>query len=387
MSEKREIVINRNKFFRKREIILRRREKQLAALRDLRGTGCTNSCRDLLVLAAYSTFVPLYGKEKAHAMAEEFNASFSDPLPAWELSGILYRTDCKEKVDKRGYYDFRSGTLVSFLHVTLEEAAAVGLMSKRDLAKAETAARRQTKADRVRELLTAEDRLTYREIAETMTAEGIRISERTVRRLAKDLGLTRYRKAAEETAGTETAKNCTRSYSKANNTECISSLPAGSETPNTGDEKKKQPGIRRCRLRDERFDVIRGCEEFKIADPAVVRLLEVAFFDAGNLRRDSFLVNGRTVPTAEIRAAFDSMTYKQIFTLARRMEAVKTVYTAGKPFFYVLQAVWKTVHPEDAAKTGDDRIRAAKRGESLSRHTDYNALVLAELLEDLERIS
>lgn len=386
-------------FSRKRNLILRRRAKQLEALRDLRGEKCTDACRDLLILAAYSSFVPVFGKDKARALTVEFNAAFSDPLPSWELEGILYRTECKERLDRRGYYAFRAETLARFLHVTNEEAAAVGLLSKKALARAEAGARREAKENRVRELLTSEERLTYREISERMTAEGIRICEKTVQNIARKLGLSRYRKDRSEepaavaeicegTAAGKTAKNCQKSFSESNIPSFSISLKA-SENENKRITEEKHPGRQGKPFRDVRFEIISEFEEFRGADPAVLGILRDAFSQARRLKRGTFLVNGREVPTAEIMAAFDGMTYKAIFVLACHLQEARTIYTAEKPFFYVLQSVWNCRHEEDAAvcrertseryRTDRHRRAEAKAGHSSDRHTDYDALVFEEL--------
>lgn len=118
------------------------------------------------------------------------------------------------------------------------------------------------------------------------------------------------------------------------------------------------------KFKDERFEIIGQTEEYqKRIDPEVFRTVKTVFMQVSRLKRDTLFVEGKKVPTKEIIQAFENLTYKDIVILCERMEHKGTLQRAVKPFFYVVQTVWKYSHA-DAAKAQEERIRKEKAEQS-----------------------
>ena len=91
----------------------------------------------------------------------------------------------------------------------------------------------------------------------------------------------------------------------------------------------------------------------------------------GRLKRDYFWIEKQKVQTSDIKQCFDSLTYKDVVIICERMAHQGTIQDATKPFYYVLQVVWKYRHPE-AAEAQADRIKeekSANRFDNFESHT------------------
>lgn len=101
---------------------------------------------------------------------------------------------------------------------------------------------------------------------------------------------------------------------------------------------------------DVRFEVIDATEEYqRRLNPDVLHQVKVAFMQVERLKREYLSIEGREVSTEEIKSCFRSMSYKDIVVICERMGRKGTILHAKKPFFYVVQCVWKYKHPDDAA--------------------------------------
>lgn len=207
---------------------LQNRIEQLKMLQRIRKDACTNRCREQLLFIAYSALVQV---DRVHAVERlhQMNAEFTQPLDKKELVHIIEETDS----DQKGFYKLPDEYVVRTLDLTEEEITALGFGSgwRRTAAKRETAKRRNEIRNQVVRLLGQADRLTYDEIAEL-----VGISRRTVCTIAKEAGISRYKKnvpdpevsnSAEETAElskkmeqTENANFCIESV-------CVDSVRVG----------------------------------------------------------------------------------------------------------------------------------------------------------------
>lgn len=165
---------------------LQNRIEQLQMLQRIRKDDCTNRCREQLLFIAYSALVQT-DKEHAVERLHEINAEFTQPLDRKEVVHIVKETDA----DQKGYYKLPDEYVVRTLDLTEEEIAALGFGSgwRRTAAKRETAKRRNKIRNQVVKLLGQVDRLSYNEIAEL-----VGISRRTVCTIAKEAGISRYKK-------------------------------------------------------------------------------------------------------------------------------------------------------------------------------------------------
>lgn len=176
------------------------RLEQLEKLQEMRGEGCTDSCREQLLFIAYSALKQL-DPANAALRLQKMNRRFVDPLPQAELDHIIQETDQSVGIDHRGYYKLSNAYVVDMLALTGEEIKELGIGQGLRRAADRKAARDKKKETRkkVVELLMQADSLTYAQIAE---ATGQ--SRRTICTIAKAEGLMRYAKAAERKNNVET---------------------------------------------------------------------------------------------------------------------------------------------------------------------------------------
>lgn len=169
------------------------RLEQLEKLQEMRGEDCTDSCREQLLFIAYSALKQL-DLANAALRLQEMNKRFADPLPQAELDHIIQETDQSVGIDHRGFYKLSNAYVVDMLALTDEEIKTLGIGQglKRAADRKAARNRKKEKREKIVELLTQADTLTYEEIAE---AAGV--SRRTVCTVAKNEGLMRYAKAAQ----------------------------------------------------------------------------------------------------------------------------------------------------------------------------------------------
>lgn len=114
------------------------------------------------------------------------------------------------------------------------------------------------------------------------------------------------------------------------------------------------------KYKDERFDIIENTDEYKRRlDPDVLRVVKTACMQVGRLKRDYFWIEKKQVLTQDIQKCFGSLTYKDLVVICERMAHQGTIQGAERPFYYVMQTIWKYKHP-DAAADQADRIKEEK---------------------------
>ena len=115
--------------------------------------------------------------------------------------------------------------------------------------------------------------------------------------------------------------------------------------------------------KDQRFEIIERTDEYKRRlDPAVLRMLKIICMQVKRLQRDFCLVENKKVATADIKECFEQLSYKDLVVICERMAHHETIKTVAKPFFYIVQAVWKYKNPEAAS----DQMNRIKKEKSVS---------------------
>ena len=167
------------------------RVQMLEKLQTMRGSGCDNNCREQMLFILYNTLVPVYGTKEAFARIEEFNAKFTTPLSEKELKNVPNSAAKVTGNDGHvGYYKLTNKYIVTSLGMTKDEIKVIGLGKKRR--DKERQAKREEKMAtlaKIEDLLrnTTSDTMTYAQIAELN-----HVSEITVKRFAKKLGIVRH---------------------------------------------------------------------------------------------------------------------------------------------------------------------------------------------------
>ena len=132
---------------------------------------------------------------------------------------------------------------------------------------------------------------------------------------------------------------------------------------------------------DDRFKILEIYPEYKEQlDPAVVKLVKVTFMQMKRVKREYFMVQGRTISVQDIKKCFESCSYKDIAVICKRIEAKRTIFHADKPFFYVMQSVWNYKHPNFKEKSAE---KAKNCFEHLEQRTDVDFSKLEARLESL----
>lgn len=138
---------------------------------------------------------------------------------------------------------------------------------------------------------------------------------------------------------------------------------------------------------DKRFDIIEDSDEYqRRLDPDVIRMVKTACMQVGRLQRDFFWVEKKKVQTADIKQCFDSLTYKDLAIICERIQHQGMIQTSEKPFFYVLQVVWKYKH-QDAAESQEDRLMENKQSFfdfDTHQYGDLDALARRKALRRLQ---
>ena len=167
------------------------RIQALDKLQKLRGEACVNNCREQMLFILYNTLVPVYGIAEAVARIADFNSKFTTPLSEKELNSIP--NSAKKVVGQdghAGFYKLTNRYIIESLAMTEEEAKIVGIGVRRK--DKERKARREEKQAifaQIEDLLrnTTSDTMTDAQIAELT-----HMSEITVKRFAKKLGIIRH---------------------------------------------------------------------------------------------------------------------------------------------------------------------------------------------------
>ena len=178
---------------------LSQRLDQLRMLQDLRGSACTDSCREQLLFVAYSALAQI-DHDTAAAELQQLNKRFVQPLPVAEVEHIIRETDHSKGYGHSGYYMLSNAYMIDNLALTESEIQTLGIGSgwRRRAERAEARRKKEEKRNQVIGLLTQADRLTYNQIA----AE-VGVSRRTVCNIAKEAGIARYNCVRESEAVVE----------------------------------------------------------------------------------------------------------------------------------------------------------------------------------------
>lgn len=168
------------------------RLEQLEKLQEMRGECCTDSCREQMLFIAYSTLKQIDATSAALRL-QEMNARFADPLPQVELDHIIRETDQSVGNDHMGFYKLPNSYVIDTLGLTDAEIKTLGIGQglKRTADRRAARDKKMKTRNKVVELLSQADSLTYDQIAEETG-----VSRRTICTIAKNEGLMRYAKAA-----------------------------------------------------------------------------------------------------------------------------------------------------------------------------------------------
>lgn len=132
---------------------------------------------------------------------------------------------------------------------------------------------------------------------------------------------------------------------------------------------------------DMRFKVIEGTDEYKKRlDPNVLRMVETVCMQVDRLKRDYFWIERKQIPTSDIKQCFKSLTYKDIVVICERITHQGTIRGAEKPFFYVLQSVWKYRHPDAAADQAQEEKKVTNKFNNFPQRK-YDFDTFGKLLE------
>lgn len=137
-------------------------------------------------------------------------------------------------------------------------------------------------------------------------------------------------------------------------------LPAVDLNTETPEQRDARIDRHLSRYKDQRFDIIGRTEEYvRRLDPTVLKEFKIVCMQVMRLKREFFWIEREKISTAEIKQCFDLLTYKDIVIICERMAHQGTIQEAEKPFFYIVQSVWKYKHP-DAAMAQEERLHADK---------------------------
>lgn len=141
------------------------------------------------------------------------------------------------------------------------------------------------------------------------------------------------------------------------------------------------------KYKDERFDIIEASDEYqRRLDSDVIRMVKTACMQVNRLKRESFWIEKKQVSTRAIKQCFDSLTYKDLAIICERIQHQGMIQTSEKPFFYVLQVVWKYKH-QDAAESQADRLMENKQSFfdfDTHQYGDLDALARRKALRRLQ---
>lgn len=134
--------------------------------------------------------------------------------------------------------------------------------------------------------------------------------------------------------------------------------------------------------KDPRFDIISETPEYqRRLDPSVLAMVKKAFEQMSSVKKESFLLNGRTIAVADIQTCYDSMTYKDIMVVSERIGY--QCKEPKNPFFYVMKVVWCYKHPEDAVHLDEKEQEKPKGNFWNYEEREYSAEFFAELEKKL----
>lgn len=177
----------RDKYF------LKKRIDSLMKIQENDNYECNNR-RDLICFILYSAAKQTMGRDQAVSFLNDFNNKFKRPLCKAEIDNIIRVTDRNKCDGYEGYYRLTNKWIIEKLSLTESETEACGLGAsrrkiEREEAKKKTAEKRKTRREQIKEYAISHSDMTYSEIADRCG-----VSDRTVKRYLKDMGITRYSK-------------------------------------------------------------------------------------------------------------------------------------------------------------------------------------------------
>ena len=135
-------------------------------------------------------------------------------------------------------------------------------------------------------------------------------------------------------------------------------------------------------VKDIRFEIIEETPEYqRRLDSSVLAMVQKAFEQMRYVKKESFLLNGRTIAVSDVKACYDQMTYKDIAVVTERIG--RQCKRPEKPFFYVLKAVWCYKHPEDAVHLNEKEKEKPKGNFWNYEEREYSAEFFSELEKKL----
>lgn len=165
--------------------------EKLQAFRKGKGIGC----RDYMCFTYYNHAKQLYGTEQAINMLVSFNNAYEDPLPESEIRNIIKGINRCSSDTYEGYYKLTNEWIIKNLKVSVLERDILDFdVSKRKLqrklAHQETLRVREERNRKITEYIEHHQDETYVSIAARFD-----VSLRTVKSIAKDAGIGRYRRS------------------------------------------------------------------------------------------------------------------------------------------------------------------------------------------------
>lgn len=167
------------------------RIQALEKLQELRGHACVDNCREQMLFILYNTLLPVYGIQESITRIADFNNKFTSPLSEKELKHVPNSAQKAAGQDGHlGFYKLTNQYIIESLAMTEEEIKIVGIgVRKKDKERKSRREEKQAIFAQIEDLLknTSSDTMTYAQIAELT-----HVSEITVKRFAKKLGIIRH---------------------------------------------------------------------------------------------------------------------------------------------------------------------------------------------------
>ncbi|MBR5296800.1 MAG: hypothetical protein IKU29_02895 [Parabacteroides sp.] len=170
------------------------RLQKIEMLQELRNYDCSGY-REYMAFIYYNAAKQVYGELDGRRLVEAFNGRFKEPLGEDEVQHLINVTDGNEAItgDYKGFYKLPDRWIIETLEVTESENEKCKFgASKREIerqnVKAEHAKARAERDQAIQAAILEHPELTYKQI-------GVQygVSESTVRRIAKNAELHRYK--------------------------------------------------------------------------------------------------------------------------------------------------------------------------------------------------
>lgn len=172
---------------------LSRRMQKLEILQSISNDKCTNKRREYMCFVYYNAAKQINLKNASNLLYL-FNEGFNEPLSLDELKHTMKSVDTNkaEYGNYEGYYKLTDKTIIEKLDLDEEEIKATGFGVSyrkivREKKKEENRIKKAKRNDLIVKMILTDLNVTYKEIA-----EKVGVSEKTVKRVAKEYGVGRY---------------------------------------------------------------------------------------------------------------------------------------------------------------------------------------------------